>query len=76
MSETPLGYRAFWMRVARHVSISQAAREIGARASAVTAFEKGDVHSLTDEQIQAYIAYLETVPVPEPEIPEIVDTEE
>lgn len=75
MSESPLGYQAFWMRVARHVSLSQAAREVGVRASALTAFEKGEVHTLTDEQIQAYLAYLNSVPLPEPEIPEIVDDE-
>ncbi|MCC6791680.1 MAG: helix-turn-helix transcriptional regulator [Thermomicrobiales bacterium] len=75
MSDSPLGYQAFWMRVARHVSLSQAAREVGVRASALTAFEKGEVHTLTDEQIQAYLAYLNSVPLPEPEIPEIVDDE-
>lgn len=73
MSDSPLGYQAFWMRVARHVSLSQAAREIGVRASALTGFEKGEVHPLTDEQIQAYLAYLNSVPLPEPEIPEILD---
>jgi transcriptional regulator with XRE-family HTH domain len=73
MSESPLGYQAFWMRVARHVSLTQVAREIGVRASALTAFEKGEVHTLTDDQIQAYLAYLNAVPLPEPEIPEILD---
>lgn len=76
MSETPLGYRAFWMRVARHVSLSQAAREIGVRASALSAFEKGEVHSLSDDQIQAYLTYLESIPLPEPDVPELVDDEE
>jgi transcriptional regulator with XRE-family HTH domain len=75
MSETPQGYQAFWMRVARHVSLSQAAREIGVRASALTAFEKGEAHTLTDEQIQAYLAFLNSVPLPEPEVPEILDDE-
>jgi transcriptional regulator with XRE-family HTH domain len=73
MSDTPLGYQAFWMRVARKVSLSQAAREIGVRASALTGFEKGEVHPLTDEQIQAYLAFLDSVPLPEPDIPEILD---
>lgn len=76
MSDSPTGYQAFWMRVARHVSLSQAAREIGARASALTAFEKGENHSLTGEQVQAYFDYLNSIPVPEPEIPEILDEEE
>jgi hypothetical protein len=75
MSELPSGYQAFWMRVARHVSLSQAARAIGVRASALTAFEKSEVHALTDEQIQAYFDYLNAIPVPEPDIPEIVDEE-
>lgn len=76
MSETPTGYQAFWMRVARHVGLSQAAREIGVRASALSAFEKGETHTLTDDQIRAYLAYLDSIPLPEPEIPDIVDDEE
>jgi transcriptional regulator with XRE-family HTH domain len=76
MSDSPLGYQAFWKRVARHVSLSTAAKELGVRASALTAFEKGQDHSLTDEQIRAYHAYLDAIPLPEPEVPEIVDEDE
>ena len=76
MSESPQGYQIFWKRVARHVGISQAAKAIGVRATAISAFEKGEAHTLSDEQIAALDAYLESVPVPEPEVPEIVDDEE
>jgi len=69
----PNGYQAFWMRVARHIGLSEAAKQIGVRASALSAFEKGGEHPLTAEEIRAYVAYLETIPVPEPDVPEIVD---
>lgn len=78
MSETPspLGYQAFWKRVARHISLSDAAKQIGVRASQLSAFEKGADHPLTDDQVAALHAYLDAVPVPEAEIPEIVDDEQ
>jgi hypothetical protein len=69
MSEMPQGYKAYWMRIARHVGLSAAAKQIGVRASELTSFEKGGDHSLTAEQLAAYIAYLESVPIPEAEIP-------
>lgn len=74
MSESTSGYQAFWMRVARHIGLSEAARQIGVRASALSAFEKGGEHPLTEAEIRAYVAYLESVPVPEPDVPDIVDT--
>lgn len=76
MSESPQGYQVFWKRVARHIGLSQAAKEIGVRASALSAFEKGEAHTLTDEQIAALDAYLDSVAVPEPDVPEIIDEEE
>lgn len=76
MSDSPLGYQAFWKRVARHVSLSAAAKDLGVRASALTAFEKGQEHTLTEEQIQAYHAYLDAIPLPEPEVPEITDADD
>lgn len=80
MSESPTpspsGYQAFWKRVARHISLSDAAKQVGARASQLSAFEKGADHPLTDEQVAALHAYLDSVPLPEPEVPEIVDDEE
>ena len=69
----PTGYQAFWMRVARHIGLSEAAKQIGVRASALSAFEKGGEHPLTDGQITALVAYLESIPVPEPDVPEIAD---
>jgi hypothetical protein len=72
---TPTGYQAFWMRVARHVGLSEAAKQIGVRASALSAFEKGGENPLTSDQIVALVAYLESVPVPEPDVPDIVDDE-
>lgn len=76
MSETPNGYQIFWKRVARHISLSDAAKSIGVRASAISTFEKGGEHTLSVEQIEALNAYLESIPTPEPEIPEILDEEE
>jgi hypothetical protein len=76
MSESPSGYQAFWKRVARHVSLSQAAKEIGVRASVLSAFEKGGEHTLTSENIIALHTYLDSIPLPEPEIPEILDEPE
>ena len=76
MSELPDGYQLFWKRVARHISLSDAAKQIGVRASALSAFEKNGEHALTDENIRALDAYLESVPLPEPEIPEISDEPE
>lgn len=76
MSETPNGYQIFWKRVARHIGLSEAAKVAGVRASALTAFEKGNEHPLTEEQIQALNAYLESIPVPEPDVPELIDDEE
>ena len=73
---TPTGYQAFWMRVARHIGLSEAAKQIGVRASALSAFEKGGEHPLTADEIRAYVAYLESIPVPEPDIPDIVDDDE
>jgi hypothetical protein len=76
MSESPQGYQAFWKRVARHVSLSDAAKAIGVRASILSGFEKGNIEALTADQVNALNAYLDAIPLPEPEIPEIVDDEE
>lgn len=76
MSESPHGYQAFWKRVARHVSLSDAAKAIGVRASALSAYEKGNIEALTGSQSEALHAYLDAIPLPEPEIPEIIDDEE
>jgi hypothetical protein len=55
-----LGYAAFWKRVSIKLALSQAAKEMGdARASQLSAFEQGKPHTLTPEQIQAYLAYLD-----------------
>jgi len=75
MSETPNGYQAFWLRVARHIRLSEAAKQIGVRASALSAFEQGGEHSLTADEIDAYVAYLQSIPIPEPDVPEILDEE-
>jgi hypothetical protein len=76
MSELPNGYQLFWKRVARHVSLSDAAKQIGVRASALSTFEKNGEHILTPENILALDAYLESVPLPEPDVPEILDEPE
>lgn len=59
------GYRAYWMRIARHLGLSETAKAIGVRASELSAFERGNDHSLTGEQIAAYGAYLESIPIEE-----------
>jgi hypothetical protein len=72
MTEDLRGYQSYWKRVARHVSISAAAKQIGVRASALSAFEQGKPHELTDEQIEQLWAWLETIEIEireEPEIP-------
>ncbi len=68
MDEMPHGYKAYWLRIARHVGLSQAAKQLGVRASELTAFERAGEHTLSGEQIAAYIAYLESIPIPEVEI--------
>jgi hypothetical protein len=72
MTEDLRGYQSYWKRVARHVSISDAAKQIGIRASVLSSFERGNPHELTDEQIETLWAWLETIEIDireEPEIP-------
>jgi hypothetical protein len=76
VSEAPQGYKAFWLRVARHVRLSEAGKALGLRPGDLSKFEQGQEHPLTPEQIAAYVAYLEAIPVPEPEVPEIVEENE
>ena len=63
------GYGLYWKRIARHISLSEAAKQIGVRASELSAFERGGTHTLSDVQIANYNAYLETIPVEEAEEP-------
>ena len=66
------GYGLYWKRIARHLSLSQVARQLGVKASDLSAFEQGKEHPLTEEQVGAYAAHLESIPVeeaPEP-VPE------
>ena len=59
------GYGLYWKRIARHIGLSEAAKQIGVRASELSAFERGGDHTLSDEQIATYNAYLESIPVEE-----------
>jgi transcriptional regulator with XRE-family HTH domain len=59
------GYQLYWKRIARHLSLSDAAKQVGVRASELSAFERGGTHTLSDEQIATYVAYLESIPVEE-----------
>lgn len=59
----PRGYQCYWKRIARHIGLSEAGKQLGIRASQLSAFERGKPHNLTEEQIQAYCALLEAVDV-------------
>lgn len=64
------GYGLYWKRIARHLSLSQVAKQLGMRASDLSALEQGKEHPLTQDQVSAYAALLESIPVeeaPEPE---------
>lgn len=57
---TALGYAQFWKRMSMHIGLSEAAKAIGGvKASQLSAFEQGKPHSLTDEEIERYIAFLD-----------------
>jgi hypothetical protein len=60
------GYQCYWRRIARHIGLSEAGKQLGVRASQLSAFERGNPHELSEEQIAAYIAWLESIAVPEP----------
>jgi hypothetical protein len=65
--QTALGYSSFWKRMSMHIGLSEAAKAIGGiKASQLSAFEQGKEHSLTDEEIQRYIAYLDQRKADEP----------
>lgn len=65
--QTASGYACFWKRMSMHIGLSEAARGIGGiKASQLSAFEQGKEHSLTDEEIQRYIAYLDQRKAEEP----------
>lgn len=64
------GYGLYWKRIARHLSLSQVAKQLGVRAGDLSALEQGKDHPMTDEQVGAYAALLESIAVeeaPEPE---------
>ena len=64
------GYGLYWKRIARHISLSEAAKQVGVRASELSAFERGTTHTLSDEQISNYNAYLDSITVEEAPDPE------
>ncbi len=59
----PRGYQCYWKRIARHIGLSEAGKQLGIRASQLSAFERGKPHQLSEEQIQAYCAFLEAAAV-------------
>ena len=59
------GYGLYWKRIARHLSLSQVAKQLGMRASDLSALEQGKDHPLTHDQVSAYAALLESIPVEE-----------
>ncbi len=63
----PRGYQCYWKRIAKHIGLSEAGKQLGIRASQLSAFERGKPHNLTEEQIQAYCALLEAVEEPSSE---------
>ncbi len=64
MDEDVRGYQCYWRRIARHLSLSDAGKQLGVRASQVSAFERGSAHDLSEEQIAAYLAWLDSIEVP------------
>jgi hypothetical protein len=62
-----LGYAQFWKRMSMHIGLSEAAKAIGGiKASQLSAFEQGKEHSLTSEEIERYIAFLDQRKAEEP----------
>ena len=59
------GYGLYWKRIARHLSLSQIAKQLEVKASDLSALEQGKDHPLTSEQVDAYAALLESIPVEE-----------
>ena len=59
------GYGLYWKRIARHLSLSQVAKQLGLKAPDLSALEQGKEHPLTNEQVGAYAALLESIPVEE-----------
>ncbi|MGI8475438.1 MAG: hypothetical protein ACR2OO_03575 [Thermomicrobiales bacterium] len=70
MSDDGNGYRCYWMRVGRHVGLSDAAKRLGVRASELSAFERGGAHPLSAAQTAAYAALLQSIELPEAADPE------
>lgn len=64
MEEDLRGYQSYWRRIARHISLSEAGKQLGVRASQLSAFERGNAHDLTEEQITAYVDWLESIEIP------------
>jgi hypothetical protein len=58
------GYQSYWRRIARHVRLSDAGKQLGLRASQLSAFEQGKAHDLSEEQIVAYVEWLESIEIP------------
>jgi hypothetical protein len=58
------GYQSYWRRIARHVSLSEAGKALGLRASQLSSFERGNAHDLSEEQIAAYVDWLESIEIP------------
>ncbi|HEY8447776.1 MAG TPA: helix-turn-helix transcriptional regulator [Thermomicrobiales bacterium] len=65
--QDPRGYLCYWRRIARKLSLSELGKQLGVRASQLSAFERGKPHELTEEQIQAYCALLEVETETSPE---------
>jgi transcriptional regulator with XRE-family HTH domain len=70
MTEDLRGYQCYWKRIARHIGLSEAGKQLGVRASQLSAFERGQAHDLSDEQIAAYMAWLDSIEVPIPTVDE------
>jgi transcriptional regulator with XRE-family HTH domain len=71
MEEDLRGYQCYWLRIARHIGLSEAGKQLGVRASQLSAFERGNAHNLSEEQIAAYVAWLQSIEVPPPAEDEI-----
>ena len=60
MDDAAIGYACFWKRMSMKIGLSEAAKALAdVRASQLSALEQGKEHSMTPEQIQAYVDYLD-----------------
>ena len=70
MSEPRNGYAAYWKRVSVKMGLSEAAKHLGegVRGAHLSAFEQGNEHPLSPEQIESYFSLLDERVAQRPEL--------